>query len=434
MSSYSAMLLLSCARRVTKKKRGDVLNRSAESYEDVVFAAFGPHAKVALTVMILVLTFLALIAYFILLADLLVPVMVLALKGSVDWVCTASNKEQRAAIIILCACVITPPSLLKDIGALRYTSLMSMLSISLLGIGVLIEAARSNLGGDEPRWYPKDEFMLHDDLNLFAKDISGVLESVSIMACAFMCHFNVLPLHKGLQEPTRNRLKVMIYVTIASVWTFYAVISVFGYAEFRASICDNLLKNYDHTKFSFVLVGQVGLSCTLLLSMPLLSHPARGSLETLWAKGQPQPFWIRSIETLAIVVLAAFIGSQIASIVTVWSFLGSTVSIMIGYILPAASYLRLRDPQSVSATYVSAHAPARLVETDSLTLVLNPGEHNPNGKTHRGIFEDLNRHRMPAFVLLVVGIVLMVACTIQAIISSTNTTTHSYCVESVTTC
>ena len=131
MSSYSAMLLISCARRVTKRKRGEAVNRTAESYEDVserkhplkhhcsavwsqvVFAAFGTWAKYTVTCLIFMLTYLALIAYFILLADLLVPVMKLALKSSVGWVCTASEKEQRLWVIIMCAAVITLPSLLK---------------------------------------------------------------------------------------------------------------------------------------------------------------------------------------------------------------------------------------------------------------------------------------------------------------------------------
>ena len=103
MSSYSALLLISCARRVTKRKRGEAVNRTAESYEDVrqphsgasdlpeltyvcvvqvVFAAFGSWAKHTVNFLIFLLTFLALIAYFILLADLLVPVMKLALKSS----------------------------------------------------------------------------------------------------------------------------------------------------------------------------------------------------------------------------------------------------------------------------------------------------------------------------------------------------------------
>ena len=72
------------------------------------------------------------------------------------------------------------------------------------------------------------------------------------------------------------------------------------YLEFRDTICDNLLKNYDHSEFNFIMVGQLGesaarpasalisvlsgLACTLIFSLPLLTHPCRGCIENLMSK------------------------------------------------------------------------------------------------------------------------------------------------------
>ena len=58
-------------------------------------------------------------------------------------------------------------------------------------------------------------------------------------------------------------------------------------------------------------------------------------------------------------------------------------------IAPAACYLRLRDPLPNSATFVEQTAPARLVETDSLSLALNDGSIAGDGSQvqTRGIFE-----------------------------------------------
>jgi len=436
MSAYSGMLLLSCSKRVRKRRRGEAVTVAAESYEDVVFAAFGERAKLGLTSMVLALTYLATIAYFILLADLLVPIMVLALKGSLDWACNASTHEKRFYVIVLCALLIVPPSLLKDISALRFTSFLSMLSISLLGIAVTLKASSSHFG-NEYHFDPNQDITW--EINYAPTDISGVLESISIMACAFMCHFNVLPLHRGLRDPTRERLKIMIYVTMGSVWSFYVLISVFGYLEFRDTICDNLLKNYDHSEFNFIMVGQLGLACTLIFSLPLLTHPCRGCIENLMSKGKAKkyPFIVSFAITVSVIFSAAFIATNVSSVVTVWNFLGSTVSIIIGMIAPAACYLRLRDPLPNSATFVEQTAPARLVETDTLSLALNDGSIAGDGSQvqTRGIFEDLNRHRLPAFVLLIVGITLMCACTTQAVISSSGVqASHTHCVSHEVQC
>ena len=96
-----------------------------------------------------------------------------------------------------------------------------MLSISLLGIAVTLKASSSHFG-NEYHLDPSQDISW--EINYAPTDISGILESISIMACAFMCHFNVcvvcirasssycslqvLPLHRGLRDPTRERLKV----------------------------------------------------------------------------------------------------------------------------------------------------------------------------------------------------------------------------------
>ena len=38
--------------------------------------------------------------------------------------------------------------------------------------------------------------------------------SFPILSCAFLCHFNVLPLHVELTRPTRKRMKIVIYSTM----------------------------------------------------------------------------------------------------------------------------------------------------------------------------------------------------------------------------
>lgn len=67
------------------------------------------------------------------------------------------------------------------------------------------------------------------------------------------------------------------------------------------------------------------------------------------------------------------------------NFLGSTVSIIIGYIFPAASYLRLRDPEDTTATFVGQHGEARIMETDSLSLKLT--ESTEPSTQQRGLTE-----------------------------------------------
>ena len=56
----------------------------------------------------------------------------------------------------------------------------------------------------------------------------GLLTAFSIMACAFLCHFNVIPTRMDLQDPTRSRLKCIISTTMGCANLLYVVIACFG--------------------------------------------------------------------------------------------------------------------------------------------------------------------------------------------------------------
>jgi len=206
--------------------------------------------------------------------------------------------------------------------------------------------------------------------------------------------------------------------------------------EFRNAACDNVLKNYDDSSI-LISFGRLSLGVTLLFTVPLLTHPSRDSLTRLLYNGRKVEVsqGVHVLLTTGLVAGFYFAGSRINSVVTIWcvcvspnltahcnapltptptlrrSFLGSTVGIMIAYILPAVMYLKLREPVSNTATFY-ANGPPRMVHSASGNAL--PIEEN---LTEVGLLEDITfKYRLPAFSLLVAGVVLMIACTTQAIL------------------
>ena len=117
MSDFSIYLLLSMSRR-----QGDL------SYEDVAAKTLGEPARALLLVLLFLLTFLCAAAYFVLAADLLQPLLTAFVDASL------SNHLARFYVMVGFMCVVGPLSFFRRLNALRFTSFLSIVSISVLGM------------------------------------------------------------------------------------------------------------------------------------------------------------------------------------------------------------------------------------------------------------------------------------------------------------
>jgi len=350
----------------------------------------------------------------ILLGDLLVPV-------AQEVIGKQSFFAKRKIVQLGCVMITYPVTLFKNISSLRYTSFVSVMSIVFLAGVIVSRSIKSNFGTEcvEGEQECNASVGIRGDPVFFKVD-GSILNAFSIMCCAFLCHFNVVPTQNDLNDPNRTRLNRVIYATMSIADLIYTVVACFGYMQFRDNSCDNVLKNYDN-KSTLITCGRAALALTLLLSFPLLTHPCRNELNKLinldkLKVGETQlkeSTFFYVLETTLLVSMFYVVGVSINSIVTVWSFLGSTVCIIIGYILPAIMYLKIRPATSTTATFYAQNRP-RLAHSAS-------GNAMPDLDHHEDIpmFENVGHiRRAPAVALLVFGVIVMVACTTQAVLDA----------------
>jgi len=230
-----------------------------------------------------------------------------------------------------------------------------------------------------------------------------------IISVAYLCHFNVLPLHSELVQPTRPRIKVMIHWVMGLCSILYSVIGCLGYSFARTQTDGNILNNFQ-VMDGIMNIGRFSLGLTLCLSFPLLVLPARYQAFRLWNVLFVEPFqtiefkknknsdthlnsyttiiptytnnnnmdihqnslnkmndgkiqssygsfteeedddddlvgpgvFFKIISTTTICGLALVFACAVPTVATIWSVMGSTVSIIVAYILPAACYLKIR--------------------------------------------------------------------------------------------
>ena len=193
------------------------------------------------------------------------------------------------------------------------------------------------------------------------------------------------------------------------------VVALAGYLDFLSLLLTplggNVLNLYLKTDI-IVDVGRAGLLGTIVMSFPLLTHPARDLFNelilenTCWKKDST----CRHVFTTTLVVLTTLlVGCVTPNIVVVWSVLGSTVAILVAYVFPPLMYMKTlemlpSDPEQA----------ARLMATPAPSAHM----HQYGGMRHRSYTEDadeqarehLNSRCLPT-TLCVMGIIVAIICT-----------------------
>ena len=339
-SGFSVYLLVSCSKR-----------SGAQSYEDVTYHAFGRTLQFVTMGLVILLTFFSFVAYLILTRDLASSLF------------NIHNEYERNALTVCCLALISPVLFFKTLHALRFTSIFSLCTILILAIGISIRAFEKmqsvSYQNASIQWWPKVW--------------SDALYAFPIISVAFLCHFNVLPIHSELHQPTRKRLKIIVYATMCSAWFFYMIVGIMGYlVSFtdKNGVPDDILIIFKSNDV-LINVWRCGLLMTVLLSLPLLLMPCRTTVFRFISESRkvlhPVPETIALLSkttkivhntneipstfmhitmTIILVLSALVVAFNIPGVSDVWSMLGSTVGILVSYVLPSISYIRIRKTKS----------------------------------------------------------------------------------------
>ena len=403
LSAYSIRLLLSCSRR-----------SGATSYEEVALKAFGRKAQMLTMVLVILLTYLAIVAYLILARDLASPLVESYVVGKkLD----AGERNLIAYVVIV---MISPVCLANSVQSLKFTSLASIVALLVLTLSIMYRCIE---------WMEiRKTSNSSASVVYISTSVEDSIYAFPFMQVAFLCHFNVLPMHTGLRKPTKKRLDFVVNCTIMTASVIYIAVAVAGYYYAYDHVCDkdsssscvdgvadNILNVFD-VRDLLINAGRVGLFGTICLSLPLLVLPCRQTLMRLFKAdddaetvpversgrdilptvvddigyqamddtpggerlgvitSDPSPefrtaqirrmrrqvYRLRDAQvsfqklcssdgaknafvTFLILCTAAMIMTIVPGIGLIWNLTGSTVSIILAFILPSSFYLKLRS-------------------------------------------------------------------------------------------
>ncbi|TFK51813.1 hypothetical protein OE88DRAFT_1679269 [Heliocybe sulcata] len=253
--------------------------------------------------------------------------------------------------ITLFMLILIPLCFLRNLHSLRHTSYIGLFAVAYLVLIVIVCYFRPLSGMPE-----KGEIA-------WVHFTPSFISTFPVQVFAFTCAQNLFPIFNELSSNTQGRMDIVVGSSIGAATLTYEVIAVFGYLTFGNKVGANIIAMYPSTSL-FIAVGQLAIVILVLFSYPLQVHPCRNCLDKVFhggnvpktdteveeldeAHGSSDMSPMKhSLLTAGIIASSFTIAYFVDDLQMVLSFVGSTGSTTISFILPGLFYWKLthNDP------------------------------------------------------------------------------------------
>lgn len=249
--------------------------------------------------------------------------------------------------------VLVPLCFLRDLHSLRHTSYVALFSVAYLVVVVITCYIFPPSGMEKPG-------EIH-----FIHFTPSFIATFPVQVFAYTCAQNLFPIYNELKSNTQARMNIVIGSSIGGACIIYEVVAVLGYLTFGSKVGANIMAMYPATSL-FIACGQLAIVILVLFSYPLQVHPCRNCLDKIIeaatthkisapvvAEGEDDDHdydhgahdeaspWRHTWLTAAIIIAGFTIAYFVSSLQLVLSFVGSTGSTTISFILPGLFFARL---------------------------------------------------------------------------------------------
>ncbi|KAH3666092.1 hypothetical protein OGAPHI_004281 [Ogataea philodendri] len=258
-----------------------------------------------------------------------------------------SDSQARTFYILLSAFITVPLCFLKRLDSLKYASVVSLVAIAYLVIlvyanfGYALATGFENVPIDKQgtiSWWKPEGF-------------KQVFKTFAIIVLAFTCP-NEFSIISELDNPTLSRILKIIAISLSVTTALFVTVGLSGYFTFGSSLTGNIILMYQETWYT--KLGMALLALMVLLSFPLMFHPARISfhnishwIETTYIRSEESTPLIESEAaaiplsqsrfvklTIIMLIVAYFAALKLKSFELVLSIVGSTGGVLISFVLP----------------------------------------------------------------------------------------------------
>ncbi|KAM8758136.1 sodium-coupled neutral amino acid transporter 3 [Rhynchonycteris naso] len=355
LSGYSIHLLL--------KSSGIV---GIRAYEQLGYHAFGTPGKLAAALAITLQNIGAMSSYLYIIKSelpLVIQTFLNLEEQTSDWYMNGNY-----LVILVSVTIILPLALMRQLGYLGYSSGFSLSCMVFFLIAVIYKKFHvpcpllSNFvnitGNFSSEEVIKEEAQLLGETdapafctpNYFTLNIQTAY-TIPIMAFAFVCHPEVLPIYTELKDPSKRKMQHISNLSIAVMYVMYFLAALFGYLTFYDGVESELLHTYSKVDPFDVLIlcVRVAVLTAVTLTVPIVLFPVRRAIQQMLFQNQ-EFSWLRhsliAISLLACINLLVIFAPNILGI---FGIIGATSAPCLIFIFPAIFYFRIVPTEKESA-------------------------------------------------------------------------------------
>ncbi|XP_023854918.2 sodium-coupled neutral amino acid transporter 3 [Salvelinus sp. IW2-2015] len=262
--------------------------------------------------------------------------------------------------------VILPLALMKQLGYLGYTSGFSLSCMVFFLSAVIYKkfqipcpfedfsAANHTVSHLDIHLNVTDNHALHDnglvhevdDSHCGAKMFtmnSQTAYTIPILAFAFVCHPEVLPIYTELRNPSQRRMQHVSNLSILVMYTMYFLAALFGYLTFYGKTEPELLHTYSRIDpyDTLILCVRLAVLTAVTLTVPIVLFPVRRALNQMFFSSKSFN-WLRHVAiAITLLSLINILVIFAPNILGIFGIIGATSAPCLIFIFPAVFYIRI---------------------------------------------------------------------------------------------
>ncbi|XP_038668282.1 sodium-coupled neutral amino acid transporter 3-like isoform X2 [Scyliorhinus canicula] len=348
LSSYSIHLLL--------KASGVV---GIRAYEQLGYRAFGTPGKLAAALAITLQNIGAMSSYLYIVKYEL-PLVIQAFL----------NVEEKAGewymngnylVIMATFSVVLPLALMKQLGYLGYTSGFSLSCMVFFLIVVIykkfqIPCPFTNIHANssflDSVIYENTTSCNNSDTHKVTEDQcsprlftmnSQTAYTVPILAFAFVCHPEVLPIYTELKSPSKKKMQHVSNISIMVMYVMYFLAALFGYLTFYGRVEPEMLHTYSKIDpfDTLILCVRVAVLIAVTLTVPIVLFPVRRAIQQMLFQNKPFSWLRHIIIAICLLTLINLLVIFAPNILDIFGIIGATSAPCLIFIFPAVFYIRI---------------------------------------------------------------------------------------------
>ncbi|KAL2090932.1 hypothetical protein ACEWY4_013195 [Coilia grayii] len=361
LSSYSIHLLV--------KSAGIV---GIRAYEQLGLRAFGTPGKMAAGIAITLQNIGAMSSYLYIVKSefpLVIQAFLKADPSSTEWYLNGNY-----LVVLVSVLIILPLALMKQLGYLGYTSGFSLscmvfflsaviykkfqipcpfedYTANATATHMLANVSLADHGHSYHNGHEEDEDPCTP--RMFTLN-SQTAYTIPILAFAFVCHPEVLPIYTELRNPTAKKMQHVSNISILIMYTMYFLAALFGYLTFYGRVEPELLHTYSRIDpyDTLILCVRLAVLTAVTLTVPIVLFPVRRAIQQMLFPTSAFN-WLR--HTAIAVCLLTLINMLVIfapNILGIFGIIGATSAPCLIFIFPAIFYIRIvpNDKEPMTST------------------------------------------------------------------------------------